>query len=317
MKERTFQPLLAPNQAVDLKDVTYPCFASTKYDGMRVLFYKGKILTRSLKPLPNKQLNILFEPLRQFSEDLNLCLDGEIYSHELTFQEIISYCMTDDFEDKKSIKKYGEVKQIPSSLKFYCFDYIEDDNFAVPFSKRYTNTLTIDAAFPRIATRVYHKLLNSPEEVEKYFEEVLEDGYEGLMLRNPNEYYKFGRATLKEKIIWKCKKFQTFENQITDVIQATRVDENAEKTINEKGYSVTSKKKDDRILINKASAFMVMYEGKELKVTLAMSDTEKEEVWKNKESYINKYIEYKGMLIGAKEVPRHAVFVRFRNDKDN
>ena len=47
-----------------------------------------------------------------------------------------------------------------------------------------------------------------------------------------------------------------------------------------------------------------------------MTDEEKEEVWKNKESYIGRYIQYKGMLVGAKDVPRHPTFERFRNDKD-
>jgi len=42
----------------------------------------------------------------------------------------------------------------------------------------------------------------------------------------------------------------------------------------------------------------------------------KEEVWKNKEKYIGRIIEYKGMLVGAKDVPRHPTFVRFREDKD-
>ena len=88
------------------------------------------------------------------------------------------------------------------------------------------------------------------------------------------------------------------------------------KTINELGRSVTSKRQGDRVLIEKASAFKVLYEGKELKVTLAMTDEEKEEVWKNQKKYIGRWIEYKGMLVGAKDVPRHPVFVRYRSDKD-
>lgn len=52
-----------------------------------------------------------------------------------------------------------------------------------------------------------------------------------------------------------------------------------------------------------------------VKVTLAMTDVEKEEVWKNWTNYIGKTIEWKGMLVGAKDVPRHPVFIRFREDK--
>jgi len=41
----------------------------------------------------------------------------------------------------------------------------------------------------------------------------------------------------------------------------------------------------------------------------------KKEVWKNKESYIGRYIEYKGLMVGAKDLPRHPVYLRMRDDK--
>ena len=75
---KSYKPLLAPNQEINLDEISYPLLASTKLDGIRVIFYKGQILTRSLKKLPNKQLNEKFEPLRQYSEDYNVVLDGEI-----------------------------------------------------------------------------------------------------------------------------------------------------------------------------------------------------------------------------------------------
>ena len=44
---------------------------------------------------------------------------------------------------------------------------------------------------------------------------------------------------------------------------------------------------------------------------LAMTDEEKEAVWTTREQYKGRVIEYKGMLVGAKDVPRHPVFLRF------
>lgn len=316
MKEKTFSPLLAPNQKVNLDEVKYPLLASTKLDGIRVIFYKGQILTRSLKQLPNKQLREKFELIREFTERTNTILDGEIYSHELTFQEIISYCMTEDFEDKKSVKKFGKVKTIPESLKFYCFDSIEDGNFNQCFEARANRVCEVAFMFPELIIGVGQDFVYSKEEVEKYFNEMLALGYEGLILRHPNGWYKFGRGTLKEGLIYKLKPFEDFDGKILDVVQSTEVNEDAEKKTNELGRSVTSKKVGERHLIEKASAFVVMYEGKELKVTLAMTDTEKEEVWKNKESYIGRWITYKGMLVGAKDLPRHPVMLRFREDKE-
>lgn len=314
---KNFKPQLAPNESVDLDTIKYPILASTKIDGIRGIFYKGEMLSRSLKPIVNKQLREKFKPLIDYSKEHNLILDGEIYSPELTFQEITRYVMTQDFEDKKSIKKHGKVLTIPESLKFYCFDCIVDDNFNQPFMERILyNVKSLIYIYENLIGVVNQKTLESKNDVEKYFEKVLKEGFEGLILRDHNSKYKCGRGTIKEGLIYKVKPFKTFDSEIIGVVQSTEVDPNAEKKTNELGRSVTSKKKGDRILIEKASAFWVKYEGKELKVVLAMTDEEKEAIWANREAYIGKIIEYKGLCIGMKDVPRHPVMIRFREDKD-
>jgi len=307
--------MLAPNEEVDLDSINYPVLASYKLDGVRCIFKNGEILSRSLKPIVNKQLREKFEPIRAWCEKTGNILDGEIYSPELTFQEIMRYVMTQDFEDKKSIKKFGEVLTIPDHLRFYCFDALYGGNINNPFQDRYKMVNEISGLIDIMP--VIHQFLYCKDDVENYFKRALKDDCEGLILRSPTGHYKCGRGTLKEGLIYKVKPFQTFDSKIIGVIQATKVDPNAEKKTNELGRSVTSKKKDDRILIEKASAFLVEYEGKEVKPVLAMTDEEKVAIWANREQYIGKYIEYKGMLIGSKDVPRHPVMVRFREDKDN
>jgi len=300
-----FKPILAPNEEVDLDEIQYPLYASNKLDGIRCIFYKGQILSRSLKPIVNQQLRDKFALLAQYSLDKNVILDGEIYSYELTFQEITSYVMTKN-----------KIMDIPKHLKFYCFDCIKGENFDETFEIRNKRVSLLEQDLPDPALAiVYQDLVHSKKEVEYRFKQALKGKVEGLILRSREGRYKCGRGTLKEGIIYKVKPFVTFDAQIKGIVQSTEVDPNAEKKINELGRSVTSKKKDDRIAIEKASAFYVEYEGKELKVVLAMTDEEKEEVWKNQDSYIGKWIEYKGMLIGAKDLPRHPVMIRFREDK--
>lgn len=302
---KPFKPLLAPNESVDLSTLNYPLLASTKLDGIRCIFKNGEILSRSLKQIQNKQLRERFEPIRKYSLDKGLILDGEIYAHGMSFQEITHYVMTQDLEDEV----------LPESLKFYCFDSLVVETVFEPFEKRYERAWMISKQYTNIMEIVRHIPVESEKRIEDVFICVLKDGYEGLILRDPNASYKYGRGTIKEGIIYKVKPFVTFDAQITGVVQSTEVREGAEKKTNELGRSVTSKKKDDRVLIEKASAFNVLYEGKELKVVLAMTDEEKEEVWLNKESYIGRMIEYKGMLVGSKDVPRHPVMIRFRDDK--
>ena len=313
-----FKPMLAPNEKVNLDEVKYPVLASYKLDGIRCLFIKGEMLSRSLKPIQNKQLREKFQSLIEWSKETGCILDGEIYSPELSFQEITRYVMTKDFNDPKSIKKHGEALTIPEHLKFHAFDIINDDDFDKEFSLRQVALELVIGSnvISRTSVKVKQVEVKSKKEVEDYFSKALEDGEEGLILKDPNGKYKTGRGTLKEGLIYKVKPFVTFDAKILAVVQTTEVDPNAEKKINELGRSVTSKKKGDRVLIDRASAFVVDYEGLEVKPVLAMTNEEKDEIWANRESYIGKTIEYKGMLVGAKDVPRHPVVLRFRKDKD-
>ena len=297
---KQFKPMLASNTTIDIKTLKYPLLVSYKLDGIRCLFFCGHMYSRSLKSFPNIQLRKRFEYLAKLSYEKNIILDGELLSKSLTFNELSGLTRQLD-------------KELPEDLNFYCFDVIKDQNFNQNFQERVK--LVINIGYSDYVQIVKQKLLYTVEEVNKYYEEALDWGCDGLILRDPNGKYKFGRGTVKEGLIYKMKPFMTFDAIINDVIQATEVREGAEKKINELGRSVTSKKKDDRILIEKASAFVVKYEGLDLKVTIAMTDEEKEEVWHNRKKYIGRTIEYKGMLVGSKDLPRHPVFLRFRDDK--
>ena len=313
---KKFKPQLCPNEKVDLSTLSYPLLASCKLDGIRCIFYKGQILSRSLKQIQNKQLREKFEPIRAWTEKTGNVIDGEIYDPKMTFQEITSFVMTEDLTDPKTIKKNGCILEIPETLNYYAFDFLYGEQTHHSFYERLTALadVIIEIKSPYIHP-VLHKKVNTKEEVEQTFEWALNNNYEGLILRNPNSPYKCGRFTIKEGGAFKIKPFVTFDAKITGVEQSTEVNEDAEKKTNELGRSVTSKKKDDRHLIEKASAFWVDYEGKPLKVVLSMTDPEKVAVWANRASLIGKTIEYKGMLVGSKDVPRHPVMIRYREDK--
>jgi len=297
---KTFKPILAPNQAVDIKNLKYPLLVSYKLDGIRCIFKDGQMYSRALKQFPNIRLRERFSHLAKLSKEKNIILDGELLAKSLTFNELSGITRQLD-------------KIIPQDQYFYCFDIIINEDFELPFKNRLNNLIKIRG---EINVKLLDQMpIDTAPDIAALYERALNWGCDGLILRDPNGRYKFGRATVKEGLIYKMKPFMTFDSKIINVIQATEVREGAEKKINELGRSVTSKKKDDRILIEKASAFVVMYEGKELKVTIAMTDEEKEEVWKNKSKYINRWIEYKGMLVGSKDLPRHPIFLRFRDDK--
>jgi len=298
---KTFKPMLAPNETVKVEDMKFPLLVSYKLDGVRCIFKDGKMYSRALKQFPNAQLYKRFEKLMRLSKELDVIFDGELLAKSLPFNELSGLTRQLD-------------KELPDDLYFYAFDCIVKSNFTKPFRDRLVDLQGIKL-IPVVKIIEQYEMIET-DKVKQIFEEALAWGCDGLILRNPNSRYKFGRGTVKEALIYKLKPFETFDAQIIEVIQGTKVDPNAEKTINELGRSVTSKKKGDRILIDKACDFVVLYEGKELKVSIAMTDEEKEEVWKNRKDYIGRWIEYKGMLVGAKDLPRHPVFLRMRDDKE-
>jgi DNA ligase-1 len=300
---KTFRPMLAPNEEIDIKSLKFPLLASYKLDGIRCIFKDGQMYSRALKQFPNIKLRERFEGLNKFCKAKDIILDGELLAKSLEFNELSGLTRQLD-------------KVLPFDLYFYCFDAIFNKDFMMSFR---TRTTFLDA----LVAEIYHsqfKIVKQwsilrVEDINPLYENALAWGCDGLILRDLNGRYKFGRGTIKEGLIYKMKPFQTFDSKIIDVLQGTIVNPKAEKTINELGYSRTSKLKEDRLPSGRASDFVVKYKGKELKVSIVMTQEEKEEVWKNKEKYIDRLIEYKGMLVGAKDLPRHPIFLRFREDK--
>lgn len=339
---KPFSPMLMCNEQPDLDDINYPLLSSTKLDGCRLLAYKGQLVTRSLKQLQNKQLKSKFEPLALYSVEHNVIMDGEIYAEGIPFYMISSCFMTQDYTTKSAIKKWVKLcedyemditrEEVLNKLKFYMFDCVIDNNYNTPFTQRY-NFYSLNpvfcATFKNLIKIVSQQIVNDADEVRSLFKSVLNRGYEGLILKDPNGRYKCGRTTLKGGLGYKCKPYVTLDAQIIGVKQATKVDPSAPKTINELGRSVTSKKKGDRIPIERATEFTVIYEkecdgifgkmGKtkhEVDVGIGGTEAERDEIWANKESYIGRWIEYIGLKIGMKSVPRHCNMKRFREDKD-
>lgn len=296
-----FKPMLAPNDSFALDQVKYPIYASYKLDGIRALFIEGKMLSRSLKPIANICIQEMFSILKSYSLDQNTVIDGELYGEGRSFQEITSVVMS-------------KCKEVPEWLKFHAFDCINLD-FPETFSSRLMRLERLGAKFPDLLEILHQQYSLSSGEIELFYEHALDSGYEGLILKSPNGNYKNNRCTLNEGLMYKLKPFLTFDGVIKCIVQATDVDPRAEVKTNELGRSVTSKKQDDRIPVQKAAAFTVGYNGFDLNVTLAMTDQEKHEVWYRAPQYIGRRIEYKGMLIGSKDVPRHPVFLRFKDEE--
>ena len=57
-------------------------------------------------------------------------------------------------------------------------------------------------------------------------------------------------------------------------------------------------------------------EGLEFSCGSGLNDSLRDEIWKNKSKYLGRLVKYKFMSKGIKELPRHPVFIGFRDETD-
>lgn len=320
---KSFQVMKAPNEELIGKTaydkactLTYPKVGSFKLDGFRSTFYQALMRTASLKPFKNIHINEKFAPIVEFIKKeslLNPLADGELLAPSTPFNVFSGIFRSDEME-------------LPEDTKFFQFDGVTRDEFNKEFIHRQNVVDWFVAEFPDLITKVEQKILYSPEDVIAYYEQALAwvEEYEGeehfvcdgLILREPSSYYKFGRATMKQALIWKLKPYQTFDAKIIGLEEGTYVDPKVPKTRNEMNRSVTSKKKADRILGGYAKNFLVIHDGIQLAVQIKEKKEKKIFIWNHPETVVGKTIEYKGLMVGAKDLPRHATQARMRPDKD-
>jgi len=159
--------------------------------------------------------------------------------------------------------------------------------------------------------------LKTFSDLDYMYKTVIKEGWEGLVLTHKDHPYKYGRSTLKSGTIFKLKDDKKeFDGVVLEVEEATKAKEGTERTTNELGRSVTSKKKDDREPSGLAKGFVVQYEDAgEFTVSLRGFDNEaKRELLENASKYIGKHFKYTGMP-PVKDFPRHAYFDYWREEK--
>lgn len=302
---KQFKPFLAPNDLLTVEEANKlnpdDYFIQRKIDGLRGTTIGSGIKTRSLKEFPNRALPENLSGLIERGLELGIYLDGEFDSESTSFNELSGILRSFD-------------KPLPDDLVFKVFDHYDPSLPDLGGEERHSILEDYCKGIPNVEVV---ENLPWPDSFEDLFEQVLLEGYEGLMVKHRTAPYKFGRATYKQGSIFKMKPYETFDSKVIGFVQATVVDPNAEKKTNELGRSETSRKKGDRIPIESCAALWVNHNGFELKVSLAsLSHEKRKEVWDQREEIRGKYIEYKGMVIGSKDLPRHPMFVRPRPDKD-
>jgi DNA ligase-1 len=284
------KPLLAGN--FDENKAKFPYIASPKIDGIRFLMVNGVAVSRTFKPIRNNYIQ------RVLSETLTDGVDGEITVGD-TFQSSSSGVMSIEGEP---------------DFKVWLFDYVDPDQEDIlPYYIRILN-------FPTFPNTWQYKLLagvtvNNQEELDSYEIICLEDGYEGVMLRDPFGTYKFGRSTVRDNILLKVKRFLDDEAVLIDIEEKMHNENEAQKD----AFGRTKRSSSIAGLVGANTAGTLIVKNKEgqvFGVGSGLNDLMRDEIWNNKEKYLGRLIKYKYFPQGVKDLPRHPVFLGFRDSDD-
>lgn len=283
----TFRPMLATD--ADLTKLRFPLLASPKLDGVRAVVRDGVVYSRSNKPIPNKAVQAKFAYCKHY--------DGELIAGEPTsktvYRDTVSTVMARD--------KHA------NDVSFYVFDHVQ--HLGAIYSRRRDE---IAEAADRMDVVVHdQRLIHDLYELDVYENQCLEDGYEGLILRDPNAPYKCGRSTVNEGYLLKLKRFSDAEATVIGFEE--RMHNANEKTTNELGRTARSSHQAGLVPMDTLGALLVRFGDIEFSVGTGFTDTERAEVWVNRDRYLGTQAKFKYFQVGMKDAPRHPVFLGWRD----
>ena len=193
-------PMLAHNYKDHSHKIQFPCYAQPKLDGHRCTsIIKGNkctLWTRTRKqyfsvPHISKELEKI---------GVDIILDGELYSHKFK----------NDFEFISHIVRQQKPHKDHEKIQYHIYDIISEDSF----ESRHRKLKEISKLFlgTNIVLVETHKIKVSME-IESMFKHFINQGYEGMMLRNSKGTYEHKRSYNLQKV----KKMQDSEYKIVGI----------------------------------------------------------------------------------------------------
>lgn len=288
------KPMLLPSEAPDLDALQYPVYVTPKLDGIRCLIDQGVALSRTLKPIPNKHI----QAWAKKNADNLQGADGELIvgspTSSTVYRDTNSFVMSHD--------KVGD-------FTFFLLDYWDEPDTAFEYRQE-----AVDIVEDHFAL-VWSAIAANPSDVLQIESEFLEQGYEGVVLRNPDGKYKYGRCTLKENNAFKLKRFEDAEAVIVGFEEEMHNGNEAE--TNELGRTKRSTARAGLIGKGTLGSFICRTSDNiDFNIGSGFDQQDRINFWENKESLVGKLVKYKHFPIGVKDKPRHPIFLGFRDKID-
>jgi DNA ligase 1 len=292
------KPMLAVDCG-DLSKLTFPLIASPKLDGVRAIISRDGVLARSLKPIPNRHVQALLK-------GLPIGLDGELMVGPPTAHDVYRRTVSTVMSDDKPI----------GGLMFHVFDIQTEGGYTQRERQLQDAIPALAGSFVRRVPSERVECLGSLERLEEKWTAA---GYEGVILRLPWGPYKHGRSTWKEGFLLKLKRFVDGEAEVIGVTELMH-NGNEAKT-NELGRTARSHKKAGLVGAGVMGTLQVrdVKTGVEFEIGTGFTAEERKVIWEAWQLYapysaekLPRLAKYKHFPVGAKDKPRHPVFIGWR-----
>lgn len=267
-------------------DEDEPVGVTPKVDGIRALVLGGRLVSRSLKPIPNLAIRSLLEAVLPEGADGEIMAGGgpSAGGSMPTFQQCTSMVMS--------------VSKVPprGTVKFFMFDYVRDD-MDKPYARRMEDMAAL--RLPSFVVRLTPQIVADRAELDAFESACLAGGYEGVMLRRMFGRYKPGRSTLREGLLCKMKRFVDAEATVIGAEELTRESE-----------------PDTRSGL--LGALVVRMAGVVFRIGTGFSAADRAELWLRRHEMVRdqQLVSFKYMPVGVKVAPRFPVFRGLRHADD-
>ena len=295
-----FKPMLAGKVPDDLSELKFPLLVSLKLDGVRAVVLNGVVVSRSLKPIPNKYIQQLYG--RPEFEGLDGELIWDMPTSPSCFRDTVSVVMSNDH--------VGGL----ANTDFYVFDYI----YSVNGYLRRLEEISLNGLKHPSVTIHGATLCKNVDELKQIYASALDAGYEGLILRSLDSPYKCGRSTTKEGYMLKYKPYEDAEAVVVGIEQ--EMQNNNDPTINALGNTERSSHQANKTGKGAVGALIVKYNDVEFSVGVFQGVTKAtlRQWWQDgPEKLIGRVIKFRYLAIGMKDKPRSPVFLGWRHEDDN
>lgn len=294
-KQKNFKPMLAGK--FDIEKAKWPLLATPKIDGIRCLTFGSKLVSRTLKEIPNKYIQAALS-------DLPNGLDGELFV-EGGFNATSSLVMSHD-------KPLEDI-----NLTYYVFDCIWDPKFQYvtrlsQLKKQFNNKSPFYMNGVEIKLLAWPKEVGSANALIELQESYLKQGFEGTMVRVPDGPYKFGRSTTNQGWLLKVKQFEDDEAIVVGFKELQR--HVGPTTLDNLGHTERDSKKENMAPGNTLGALVCEHpKYGSFDIGTGFTAALRQHIWDAQNIYDAKTVKFKYFEITPDGKPRFPVFLGVRD----